>query len=738
MSARLQGTFYSEKGMRVGVTIDDPDYTGDPVDFECLSLSINWRGDDAKERFSPIIGSECRLSILINNEDLEDFITDLVNAVEGRFTVTVGTSDGFYPQTRWCGYITTDLASIEDTPLEVGYSANLSAVDGLGVLKGIPYSSSAYYPYTGDATFVEHILNCINELGFVSTYYGSISTILRTVVNWHSDKWTYSTSIDPLDKTRVNHGAFYYVDSKGNYRFSSCYEVLEQIATAWGARIFFSGNSFWVVQTNQLQNASSNTVFAYLADGTQSIESGMELQLVHNQSNLSSSDLLRYSGGFFQFFAPLKTVQVDYRHIQARNLLAGFSVVNGDPALFEGSEIFQWPSDVFISFSANMRMQSDWISGTFTNFYVVFRIQLEIGGYYLVGGWTYGEPIWSSSPGYFYVISPFVSFASFQSLFSISFITPILGNVVSDSVTFSFALYKAYDVNGVELDIDPATGQVLISYEMFNPYLEAVGDGFFDEQSDLLRYIDTNNTYATKEYKVTTAIGDGPNSITPGHLEAYDGTNWVVADTWRVGNSGTYKPFSRLLANEIIRGQLTPVQRLVGFSFQNLNTPYLSVQPHLAIYYNSSYYGCQSGTWDLKTEIFNGDFFKLQSASGYTESEVQFVPEGTDSGVSSGSSGSGSTGSSGGGGTSTGGGATQPAVSSVVVYVQEFINTTSNVLTITENGGTLPTNAAQVDVYMNGQDLLTSQWTLGASTITIDTNTHYDSANYKVRFIIIQ
>ena len=737
MAARLQGTFYSEDGVRIGVTIDDDTYTGTAIDFDCLNLAIEWRGDDSKERFSPIIGSEAKISLLVNNSDLEDFIEDLVNAVEGRFTVTVGTSDGFDVQSRWCGYITTDLATIEDVPLEIGYAANLSAVDGLGVLKGIKYSDSDSYPYTGYATFIDHILNCINELGFVGTYYGTTSPILRTVCNWHANEYTYSTSIDPLLRSKISHAAFYWIDNKGNYRFRTCYEVLEYIATAWGARIMFSGTSFWFVQVNQYTNPASNTVFAYTSDGTQSTESADGLRLIHDQANITSSDLLRYSGGVFSFFAPLKYVEANYQHLQSRNILAGVTIVNGDPATFETLEVFNFASSAFLSYSANVRMNASWVSGTFITWYAIFRMQVQCGGYYYVGGDGYSEPAWTLSPGYYYIVAPIVSTENYNSVFSISFVTPELGNIVQDSLTFSISIYKAYDLANNELDIDPATGQILISYEIFNQYLEAVGDGNFDDQSDILRYSSTNNAYATKEYKVTIPIGDGPNSITPGHIEVMDdASDWVLSTGWRVGNSGEYNPFPQQLVNEIIRGQLSSVRRLQT-SFSNLNAPYLPLQPHNAIYYGLGNWVSQSMTWDLKTNIASGEWFKLQSATTYTENAVEYVPEGSDSGAST-SVGGGSTGSSGGGGTSTGGGSTQPAIQSVILYSEEFLSMITNALTVIQNAGILPTNEAQIKVYQNGQKLLQSQWSASGSTITIDTNTHYDGANYEVEFIIIQ
>ena len=73
--------------------------------------------------------------------------------------------------------------------------------------------------------------------------------------------------------------------------------------------------------------------------------------------------------------------------------------------------------------------------------------------------------------------------------------------------------------------------------------------------------------------------------------------------------------------------------------------------------------------------------------------------------------------------------------SAVSIFNQEFLNTTSAVLTWTQNAGVLPlTNlAASVHVYQNGQKLIASQYVITApATITIDANTHYNGSNYIV------
>jgi hypothetical protein len=73
--------------------------------------------------------------------------------------------------------------------------------------------------------------------------------------------------------------------------------------------------------------------------------------------------------------------------------------------------------------------------------------------------------------------------------------------------------------------------------------------------------------------------------------------------------------------------------------------------------------------------------------------------------------------------------------SNISIFNQEFLNTSSAVLTWTQNAGVLPvTNlAASVHVYQNGQKLIASQYVITApATITIDSNTHYNGSNYIV------
>ena len=79
--------------------------------------------------------------------------------------------------------------------------------------------------------------------------------------------------------------------------------------------------------------------------------------------------------------------------------------------------------------------------------------------------------------------------------------------------------------------------------------------------------------------------------------------------------------------------------------------------------------------------------------------------------------------------------------STISIFNQEFLNTSSATLTWTQNNNTLPTTntASSIHVYQNGQKLIASQFTITQpDTVTIDSDTHYNGANYIIFAILIQ
>ena len=71
------------------------------------------------------------------------------------------------------------------------------------------------------------------------------------------------------------------------------------------------------------------------------------------------------------------------------------------------------------------------------------------------------------------------------------------------------------------------------------------------------------------------------------------------------------------------------------------------------------------------------------------------------------------------------------------VFKESYLNSFTNVLTVTKNSGVLPSNLEQLLIFQNGQELISSQFSVAGSVVTVDSSTHYDGSNYVIFFIIV-
>ena len=379
---------------------------------------------------------------------------------------------------------------------------------------------------------------------------------------------------------------------------------------------------------------------------------------------------------------------------------------------------------------------------TFQPHYIIFALKVQVGSFFLNGDVTVtasgaeaANMEWNNvTSSRLYVVTPVFTADGQTISFPLNFLTPLLQQ--DGDLTVSFDKYKAY-YGATEIGFVTGDPNLILGYQLTGSYMELLADGTFEGQSDIYRYCSESNKVASKKLELVTSIGDGPNLASPGHIEVLDDADeWVLSNLWRVGNSGDYKPHSQILVNEIIRGQITPVKRLGQFSFQNLSSPGVMLLPHLAIGYDSAYWVFQDGTFDIQTEIFSGNWYKLQTDSDYTEKTVVLIPKDSKDGPPT-SGTTGGTSTSGGSGTTVTPGGTTGNI--VRVFRELFADQAGSTLTITTNGGALPfaNQDAQVQVFMNGQKLWPSQYTITAPDIVVDADTHYAGANYEVIFTII-
>ena len=737
MAIRFSTTVYNEKSRKITVSIKDSSFSGTVKTFDTLSLGIQYDSESSQgqERFTPIIGSRCSLSLLINNDDLQTLLLDIGLAVEGRFTMelTAYEDDNTTVSFKWYGYIVTDLVEFEDIPLSIGYQAQISAIDGLGWLKTLDYKS-AVGPYVGQDTVVQHILNCLNQLDFVQINLVANSLpVLHTIFNWNENTTAYSANNDYALLTVIQHRAFYHRDTKNNYIYQSCYDVLKKICQTFGARLLFSGNQYWFVQVNEYaRTPATKRYFKYSALGIQSAGTfTADLTLSNIQTNLPGSDLMRLSGGKWTYYPSLKNVVVRYNHFAKQNLLAGVEynyATNSTPITTTTPTLDATNTDARLSYtgilgfyaqalnpvnfqpyqfvfavkvvsiinsfplqgfeSANWTLGSGWLidnkilSGVlitteafYTTFSVVngrkyyIKIKVDIdntGSLRLrLGGVT--KTITESGDYEYVIIATNTDTLKFDSVSSPRFTGKIkslevkqenkyLKRRVNYTSGFNFQLEAAswessfyeYEFNTETITADatfvayktitfdtldiPDTAEYIwemrlkemrneagtniianfaVSYLLSSNYLEFLPTGAVSGQSDILEYGSDNDDKSSTVFSLDTYIGDGPSKTTDGGLKVLESGTYENSSSWDVSSGQGFNNVTQLLVNEVIRGQLTPKLRMVDMPFQNLSVdnPYL---PHKVIEYSSGYYVFERGSLDLKTEIWQGDYFKIE------------------------------------------------------------------------------------------------------------------------------
>lgn len=640
MPVKFNSTFYSDKGAEYIIEIHQSTFVGTPTEFTCQGIDIKYDvGGDEDNRFNTIISSEATISMLINNSTLNSFVEDLVSSYDDTYFIYVRTNQLNSETTyKWVGYVLVDLVTIEDIKLDVGYTFLLRAKDGLNTLKNVDYNNDGV-PYTGKATIFQHINNVLQKLGSVIYAYTSFTDpLFSVVINWHSQEYTYSSTNTVLTKSRIPHRAFYHVDTKGNYVYKNCYEVLDEICKAFGCRVVASSTGYYITQINEYLNA--NNVYEYNYKILGSLSGGSkDYSIDHDQTDIINTEVYREGGSVFEFFSPLQYARVEYEHIATRNLLSGaFWDYN-----FEGTySIEDIASNNFESI-----IQFDFTLAYYTNFtevvgtsewqphYVVYRVLIQIDGvdattHYYQNTLTrqlnkfreqdYNNKRWETSLGYYYIIKFIEEENQAELIDNIQIIIPNIP--VDGDMTVKFELFAVYPKSG----LDPLTsilqgGSVpvlqdyyTVTYQVANTFMQYIHTGFFTDQNDIIRFQADNDNKAYKTYEVTTIIGDGPNLNSPGHLEVKnDSDEWVITENgWKVGNSGDAKNISQLLCNEVIKGQLKPVRKFMETTFVMTDPDTRFLQPHYAINYDGNYWVFHGGRYNLADDSVTGVWYQIK------------------------------------------------------------------------------------------------------------------------------
>lgn len=612
---RFTNSYYSKTGTLWRIDIYDPDFSGTATEFKTKydSVVTDWKNQGANP-YNEIMGSEFSFSMMLEDATTFAFYTDLISKPENYYTVAhyrEGVLD-------WCGLIQADNTTILDIDFPQPYQ--IRAVDGIGLLKDIDYKDVSDI-YTGNESFVGHILNCINKLPHIGTYYGSSTIVLKVAVDWWETSMTNSSVNDPFKLSGVNHGVFWSLADNDADKFKNCLEVIKSICVSWGARIKYMDGCFWIEQLSVL-DASGYYVRPYYKSGT-----ATTTQSYSSKITVSSAGTKRFEGAEYDRLPSLKKVTITEHVYERRNLFATLNLQNISNPVKNEIKSNNGKATLRLLLKINGILQQLVLSGSpvYVGAFILFRIKLRLGpspGKTLKRNLkqltnfvaTYEDTVWDpTGAGYYYfhtVMQPIPIFGEYTSFeASIDVQTPVY-----------YADYDEQAIAAIEYvgTIDGSTG---LSYSNYSatfglsgtPYMEVYSEGYpKPDEIDELRYSATNSdTKSLAKLEGITYFGSSQSANSVGRLKRWNGSAWVDALLWGAGTDTPNKQLSDLSCLVKLQSQYLPKEKfrasIYGFG---------SASPNNRLFHRSKTWGFIGGSHRHELSEIQGEWYVIQYDAG--------------------------------------------------------------------------------------------------------------------------
>ena len=322
---KFELSFLSDSGVYYRIEIYDNEAVNNAYyspDLSSRGFDLTYQTDD-EDRFTGLIPSELVFDMLITSNAQQSLINDIKISVYGRWQVGVYRSDDDLTYTLfWCGNLLNDISPEQDVAYPREFS--LTAVCGLSNLQDIEFNEGVGYDTSSTFTCLQYFRNAfVFQINTDTFFSGSspFSRFIRTYVDWTTDGMTHQADRDPLVYSRFNFMAFVDLDSDGVKKYSTSFELLDNICKAFGLRCFFSNGSWQLVQVNYYDNwTSGNTHFFRTYNIGNAVtgspdSSGSTSAVVPEGTNYK-----RLGGADFDYLAVLKEVRANYDRLQTFNL----------------------------------------------------------------------------------------------------------------------------------------------------------------------------------------------------------------------------------------------------------------------------------------------------------------------------------------------------------------------------------------------------------------------------------
>tara|TARA_R110002020_G_scaffold101665_1_gene239306 strand:+ start:12943 stop:17019 length:4077 start_codon:yes stop_codon:yes gene_type:complete len=272
-TATTQTSFILKRGgANVNVHLDNITLVKQAAEFTCRGngFDLSYQGGD--KTYDLIKPSNLTFIMNVDNATLNQFPKDIIESTESRFSIRVYKDDTYssendYTPTGlgyklfWLGFINKRIMSKKDDCYP--FDLKVVCTDGIQSLKNKDFKKLNGDTFQGTENLVGYLTDIIDLLD-VGNAYGSNGLALATRVNWYEG--SHSTSNDMCKYTYLYKEAFTTINDSGETKFSTYYDVLNQICKTFQCRFLMNDGKFYFSQFHR--QLVTNTYFLYKKDGS--------------------------------------------------------------------------------------------------------------------------------------------------------------------------------------------------------------------------------------------------------------------------------------------------------------------------------------------------------------------------------------------------------------------------------------------------------------------------------------
>jgi hypothetical protein len=216
------------------VNIYDKDYVGSVTAYDATNLQIQANASD-DEPLPQIISSQLNISFIIPLADNSTTFPNLLSFDDRKYYVEYVNGGNIL----WVGFLFNDYVQV---PFTTGYvQVDLIATDGLKLLEYAKYNLIDLGDTNETTTLIDAIANCLNVINYPT------QLSLVTSCSYYAQDMVDTGGASPFSQT---------YQFRRDYLGLNCYEVLTNIITSFGCRLFQSDGKWQLLTINEQASAT--------------------------------------------------------------------------------------------------------------------------------------------------------------------------------------------------------------------------------------------------------------------------------------------------------------------------------------------------------------------------------------------------------------------------------------------------------------------------------------------------